>query len=71
MTAIRFSLFVHSIVTAQTRPEYFGAFILYMSTVSNVKITFAAFSLSAVKAAFILISIFMSGLNIIEIKRII
>ena len=40
MTAIRFSLSVHSIETAQTRLEFVGAFIVYMSTVSNVKITF-------------------------------
>ena len=32
-------IFVHSIVTAQTRLEYFGAFIVYISTVSNARIT--------------------------------
>ena len=31
----------HSIVMGQTRLECFGAFIVYMSTVSNVKITFS------------------------------
>ena len=40
MAAIRFSLSVHFIVTAQTRLECFGAFIVYMSTVSKVSITF-------------------------------
>ena len=33
-------LFVLSIVTVHTRLECFGAFIVYMSTVSNVDITF-------------------------------
>ena len=40
MTVIWFSLSVHSIVMAQTRLEYFGAFIVYMSTFRNVNITF-------------------------------
>ena len=33
-------LFLHSIITAQTRLEYVGTFIVYMSTTSNVSITF-------------------------------
>ena len=33
------SLYVHSILTAQTRLECFSSFIIYMSTISNVKIT--------------------------------
>ena len=40
MTAIWFSLSVHFIVMAQTGLECFGMFIEYMSTVSNVRITF-------------------------------
>jgi len=33
-------LFVHSIVTAQTRLEFVSMFIMFKSTVSNVKMTF-------------------------------
>ena len=36
----KFFLSVHFIVTAQTTLECFGAFIVYMPTVNNVKITF-------------------------------
>ena len=49
---------------AQTRVECFGVFIVYMSTVSNVNKLLTAFSLSAVRAAFTLVSIFMAGLGI-------
>jgi hypothetical protein len=64
MTAIWFSLSVPSIITAQTRLECFGTFIVYMSTVSNVKITFGCVQFTTVKAAFTLVSIFMTGLYI-------
>ena len=40
MAAIWFYLSVHSIVMAQTRLEFFGAFIVYMSTVHNTYIIF-------------------------------
>ena len=40
MTAIEFSMSAHSIIMAQTRLEFFGAIIVYTSTVSNVNINF-------------------------------
>ena len=55
---------VHSIVMAQTKLECFGAFPVYISTVSNVNITFGTFSLSAAKAAFTLVTVFMPSLVI-------
>ena len=67
MTAIQFSLFVHSIVTAQTRLECFGAFIMYMSTDSNVNMTFDCIQFVSHKASFTFVSIFMAGLYIYHI----
>ena len=64
MTVTWFSQSVHSIVKAQTRLACFAAFIVYMSTISNIHITLAAFSLSAVKVTLTLVSIFMAGLGI-------
>ena len=40
VTAIQFSLSVHSIVTAETGLDCFGAFLVYISTVSDINITF-------------------------------
>jgi hypothetical protein len=57
-------LFVHSVLMVQIRLGCFGMFIVYMSTLSNVKVTSGCVSLSAVKAAFTLVSIFMPGLGI-------
>ena len=50
MTAIWFSLSVHSIVTAQNRLECFGAFIVYLSTISNVSITFSCIQFVSLKS---------------------
>jgi hypothetical protein len=69
MTAIEFSLSVHPIVTAQTRLECFGTFVVYMLTVSSVKVTFGCVSLLAVKSAFTLVSIFMMEVGINYIKN--
>ena len=50
-------------MTTQSKLECCDAFIMYMSTVNNVSITLAMFSLSAIKAAFSLESIFLLGLG--------
>jgi hypothetical protein len=56
-------LFVcHSIVTAQTILECFGVFIVFMSTVSNVNITFGCIQFVSHKSHIYTLSIFMAGI---------
>ena len=50
MTATLFSLSVHSIIMAETRLEFVGGFIVYMSSVSNVKITFGCVQFVSLKS---------------------
>ena len=69
MAAIRFTLSVHFIVTVQTRLKCFGAFIVNMSTVSNVNITFDCFQFISCKTVFILERIFMAGLGITNLPE--
>ena len=64
MIAIWFSLSVHSFVTAQTRLEYFGALVVYMSTVSNFKITFGCFEFVSRKIRVYTFIIIYVGSNI-------
>ena len=62
MAAIRFSFSVHSILIAQSRLECIGVFIVYMSTVSNIKITSSCVQIVNRKSSVYTIAIFIARL---------